>query len=102
MYCLTFKENNGNNVNTRNFYYHNYLTAMTTQRTLLTIEIEQLLIDDETYYGAAIKFESCSNRELQRLLTALQILKYRDDFPLCAIDIKVSEVKCEDHDSDSD
>ena len=88
MYCLSFIE--GDIV--RNFYYHSFSNATAMQKQLLHIELTQVIEDDDKYISGCIKFDSCTNGELQRLLNCILSFKHREDYENKKIEVEINKV----------
>lgn len=100
MYCVTFVEGSidliEGSIDLKNFFYHNIENAVKLQRDLLVTEVNKVLTNDECYINTFIKFDSCSNTELQRLLNSILLLKHGNGLEMYAITIEVTEIKFED------
>jgi hypothetical protein len=94
MYCLTFSEGN---IDLRIYFFHSLSKVTLMQRNMLLTEIDSIMNDDDKYINGCIKFDSCTNNELQRLLTCFISLKYnKENYQNKVIEIEINELIFED------
>jgi hypothetical protein len=68
------------------------------QRNMILTEITNLLKikDDDYFIAGSIKFDSCTNNELHKLLNCILSYKHMDEYVNNAIEIEINELIFED------